>query len=154
MKLPFEKLVHALRNFPKGAFQPDTFLPLAYNIKVPTACLPWFWCCSLDSVLECVFLNCHIVLRIACHSYEILCIAIHAFFIDHNVILDLLQDQLCVVHMSTINILLFPGVQVIGGVKRRIWRHEKPNTWGLKWRLNTLGCWNGHPHQRLTRSKG
>ncbi len=46
--------------------------------------------------------------------------AIHAFFIDHNVIVDLLQDQLCVVHMSTINILLFPGVQVIGGAKRRI----------------------------------
>ncbi|CAM6030308.1 unnamed protein product [Sphagnum balticum] len=34
VKLPFEKLVHALRNFPEGALQPDTLLPLAYNIKV------------------------------------------------------------------------------------------------------------------------
>jgi hypothetical protein len=34
VKLPFEKLVHALRNFPEDALQPDVLLPLAYNIKV------------------------------------------------------------------------------------------------------------------------
>jgi hypothetical protein len=39
-EVPFEKLVNAMRNFLEGAFQPDTFLPLPYNIKVPTACLP------------------------------------------------------------------------------------------------------------------
>lgn len=34
IKLPFEKLVHALRNFPEEALLPDVLLPLAYNIKV------------------------------------------------------------------------------------------------------------------------
>jgi len=34
VKLPFEKLVHALRNFPEDALNPDTLLPLAYSIKV------------------------------------------------------------------------------------------------------------------------
>ncbi|KAG0577570.1 hypothetical protein M758_5G157900 [Ceratodon purpureus] len=34
VKLPFEKLVHALRNFPEEALQPDVLLPLAYNVKV------------------------------------------------------------------------------------------------------------------------
>ncbi|KAL5993633.1 hypothetical protein ACLOJK_040885 [Asimina triloba] len=34
VKLPFEKLVHALRNFPEDAMNPDTLLPLAYSIKV------------------------------------------------------------------------------------------------------------------------
>ncbi|XP_050103248.1 uncharacterized protein LOC126583000 isoform X1 [Malus sylvestris] len=33
-KLPFEKLIHALRNFPDDAMNPDTLLPLAYSIKV------------------------------------------------------------------------------------------------------------------------
>ncbi|KAL5974435.1 hypothetical protein ACLOJK_031100 [Asimina triloba] len=33
VKLPFEKLVHALRNFPEDAMNPDTLLPLAYSIK-------------------------------------------------------------------------------------------------------------------------
>jgi hypothetical protein len=42
VKLPFEKLVHALHNFPEGALQLDTFLSLAYNIKVPTTYLPQF----------------------------------------------------------------------------------------------------------------
>jgi hypothetical protein len=34
VKLPFEKLVHALRNFPEGAMDPDTVLPMANSIKV------------------------------------------------------------------------------------------------------------------------
>ncbi|KAI4320341.1 hypothetical protein MLD38_033836 [Melastoma candidum] len=34
IKLPFEKLVHALRNFPEDALDPDTLLPMAYSIKV------------------------------------------------------------------------------------------------------------------------
>ena len=34
VKLPFEKLVHALRNFPEDAMVPDTLLPLAFSIKV------------------------------------------------------------------------------------------------------------------------
>ncbi|XP_068302707.1 uncharacterized protein [Pyrus communis] len=34
IKLPFEKLIHALRNFPDNAMNPDTLLPLAYSIKV------------------------------------------------------------------------------------------------------------------------
>ncbi|BBM98327.1 hypothetical protein Mp_1g12630 [Marchantia polymorpha subsp. ruderalis] len=34
VKLPFEKLVHALRNFPEDSLQPDTLLPMAYSIKV------------------------------------------------------------------------------------------------------------------------
>lgn len=34
VKLPFEKLIHALRNFPKDAMDPDTLLPMAYSIKV------------------------------------------------------------------------------------------------------------------------
>ncbi|CAN6448707.1 unnamed protein product [Victoria cruziana] len=34
VKLPFEKLVHALRNFPEDALDPDTLLPMAYSIKV------------------------------------------------------------------------------------------------------------------------
>ncbi|KAG2710747.1 hypothetical protein I3843_04G041900 [Carya illinoinensis] len=33
-KLPFEKLIHALRNFPEDAMDPDTLLPLAYSMKV------------------------------------------------------------------------------------------------------------------------
>ncbi|RVX06345.1 Ecotropic viral integration site 5 protein-like [Vitis vinifera] len=33
-KLPFEKLIHALRNFPEDAMNPDTLLPMAYSIKV------------------------------------------------------------------------------------------------------------------------
>eukprot|EP00262_Sarcandra_glabra_P019537 TRINITY_DN7389_c0_g1_i2.p1 TRINITY_DN7389_c0_g1~~TRINITY_DN7389_c0_g1_i2.p1 ORF type:complete len:372 (-),score=56.22 TRINITY_DN7389_c0_g1_i2:91-1206(-) len=34
VRLPFEKLVHALRNFPEDAMNPDTLLPVAYSIKV------------------------------------------------------------------------------------------------------------------------
>lgn len=34
VKLPFEKLIHALKNFPEDAMNPDTLLPLAYSIKV------------------------------------------------------------------------------------------------------------------------
>ncbi|KAL1829184.1 hypothetical protein ACET3Z_007596 [Daucus carota] len=34
VKLPFEKLIHALRNFPDDAMNPDTLLPMAYSIKV------------------------------------------------------------------------------------------------------------------------
>uniref|UniRef100_A0A6N2LFS0 Rab-GAP TBC domain-containing protein n=1 Tax=Salix viminalis TaxID=40686 RepID=A0A6N2LFS0_SALVM len=34
VKLPFEKLIHALRNFPEDAMDPDTLLPMAYVIKV------------------------------------------------------------------------------------------------------------------------
>ncbi|KAK7273219.1 hypothetical protein RIF29_14268 [Crotalaria pallida] len=33
-KLPFEKLLHALKNFPEDAMNPDTILPLAYSIKI------------------------------------------------------------------------------------------------------------------------
>jgi hypothetical protein len=126
LKLPFEKLVHALCNFLEGALQPNTIMSLTYNIKVPTTYYPLFWCCSLVFVLECVFLNCHIVLRVACHSYEIVCMTRHALFIDPNVIVDLWQDQLHVVHMSTIDTLFFLGAQVIGGAKPKIWTHEKP----------------------------
>ncbi|CAO2825468.1 unnamed protein product [Amaranthus hypochondriacus] len=32
--LPFEKLIHALRNFPEEVMDPDTLLPLAYTIKI------------------------------------------------------------------------------------------------------------------------
>ncbi|XP_068636937.1 uncharacterized protein [Aristolochia californica] len=34
VKLPFEKLIHALRNFPEDAMNPDTLLPMAYSIRV------------------------------------------------------------------------------------------------------------------------
>ncbi|XP_074570149.1 uncharacterized protein LOC141826750 [Curcuma longa] len=34
IKLPFEKLLHALKNFPDEAMNPDTLLPLAFSIKV------------------------------------------------------------------------------------------------------------------------
>lgn len=34
IKLPFEKLIHALRNFPEEAMDPDVLLPLAYSFKV------------------------------------------------------------------------------------------------------------------------
>ncbi|XP_038970642.1 EVI5-like protein isoform X1 [Phoenix dactylifera] len=34
IKLPFEKLIHALRNFPEDAMNPDTLLPLAFSVKV------------------------------------------------------------------------------------------------------------------------
>ncbi|XP_021887995.1 EVI5-like protein isoform X2 [Carica papaya] len=34
IKLPFEKLIHALRNFPAEAMDPDVLLPMAYSIKV------------------------------------------------------------------------------------------------------------------------
>ncbi|EFJ27331.1 hypothetical protein SELMODRAFT_231859 [Selaginella moellendorffii] len=34
VKLPFEKLVHALRNFPEDVLQPNLLLPMAYSIKV------------------------------------------------------------------------------------------------------------------------
>ncbi|GAV60061.1 RabGAP-TBC domain-containing protein [Cephalotus follicularis] len=34
VKIPFEKLIHALRNFPEDAMDPDTLLPVAYSIKV------------------------------------------------------------------------------------------------------------------------
>lgn len=34
IKLPFEKLIHALRNFPEEVMDPDTLLPLAYSIKI------------------------------------------------------------------------------------------------------------------------
>ncbi|KAI4306611.1 hypothetical protein L6164_029872 [Bauhinia variegata] len=34
LKLPFEKLVCALRNFPEDALEPDTLLPLAYSFKI------------------------------------------------------------------------------------------------------------------------
>ncbi|KAL0291818.1 UNVERIFIED_CONTAM: EVI5-like protein [Sesamum calycinum] len=34
VKLPFEKLIHALRNFPEDAMNPDMLLPMAYSIKV------------------------------------------------------------------------------------------------------------------------
>ncbi|KAJ1268401.1 hypothetical protein BS78_07G132000 [Paspalum vaginatum] len=34
VKLPFEKLLHALRNFPEEATDPDVLLPLAFSFKV------------------------------------------------------------------------------------------------------------------------
>ncbi|KAL9231355.1 hypothetical protein vseg_006592 [Gypsophila vaccaria] len=34
VKLPFEKLIHALRYFPEEVMDPDTLLPLAYTIKI------------------------------------------------------------------------------------------------------------------------
>lgn len=34
IRLPFEKLIHALRNFPEDAMNPDILLPMAYSIKV------------------------------------------------------------------------------------------------------------------------
>ncbi|EPS68018.1 hypothetical protein M569_06749, partial [Genlisea aurea] len=34
VKLPFERLMHALRNFPEDAMNPDVLLPLAFSIKV------------------------------------------------------------------------------------------------------------------------
>ncbi|XP_049400965.1 uncharacterized protein LOC125864877 isoform X2 [Solanum stenotomum] len=34
VKLPFEKLIHALRNFPEDAMNPDILLPMAFSIKV------------------------------------------------------------------------------------------------------------------------
>ncbi|KAJ8751881.1 hypothetical protein K2173_026085 [Erythroxylum novogranatense] len=34
VKLPFEKLIHALRNFPEDAMDPDRLLPMAYSFKV------------------------------------------------------------------------------------------------------------------------
>ncbi|XP_021749540.1 EVI5-like protein [Chenopodium quinoa] len=33
-KLPFESLIHALKNFPEEVMDPDTLLPLAYSIKI------------------------------------------------------------------------------------------------------------------------
>jgi hypothetical protein len=38
LKMPFEKLVHALRNFPDELLDPDTLLPIAYSIKVRRPC--------------------------------------------------------------------------------------------------------------------
>ncbi|KAJ6926672.1 hypothetical protein NC651_010935 [Populus alba x Populus x berolinensis] len=44
VKLPFEKLIHALRNFPEDAMDPDTLLPMAYSIKgEPYALCPGDW---------------------------------------------------------------------------------------------------------------
>jgi hypothetical protein len=34
VKMPFEKLLHALRNFPEEATDPDVLLPLAISFKV------------------------------------------------------------------------------------------------------------------------
>ncbi|KAF3329713.1 Ecotropic viral integration site 5 [Carex littledalei] len=34
VKLPFEKLLHSLRNFPEEATDPDTLLPIAFSFKV------------------------------------------------------------------------------------------------------------------------
>ncbi|KAL0375869.1 UNVERIFIED_CONTAM: EVI5-like protein [Sesamum calycinum] len=34
IKLPFEKLIYALRNFPADAMNPDMLLPMAYSLKV------------------------------------------------------------------------------------------------------------------------
>ncbi|KAF8378505.1 hypothetical protein HHK36_029847 [Tetracentron sinense] len=42
IKLPFEKLIHALRNFPEDAMNPNTLLPMAYSIKVMKI-LPLIW---------------------------------------------------------------------------------------------------------------
>lgn len=42
IKLPFEKLIHALRNFPEDAMNPDILLPMAYSFKVLSLS-----CCSL-----------------------------------------------------------------------------------------------------------
>jgi hypothetical protein len=34
VKLPFEKLLHAFRNFPEEATDPDVLLPIAFTFKV------------------------------------------------------------------------------------------------------------------------
>ena len=34
VKLPFEELLHSLRNFPEEATDPDKLLPLAFSFKV------------------------------------------------------------------------------------------------------------------------
>jgi hypothetical protein len=94
------------------------------------------------------------VLRIACHSYETLCMAIHVFFIYHNVIVDLWQDQLCVVTWA---LSIFSCFQVSKWLEELSVEYEhmkNHNTWGLEWRWHTLGCSSGHPRQRLTGSKG
>jgi hypothetical protein len=36
VKLPFEELLHSLRNFPEEATDPNTLLPLAFSFKVMT----------------------------------------------------------------------------------------------------------------------
>ncbi|KAG6543998.1 hypothetical protein Mapa_014622 [Marchantia paleacea] len=68
VKLPFEKLVHALRNFPEDSLQPDTLLPMAYSIKVS----------SLDSIVM------HVIPLSGNDSFDLLprigCSAV----VDHN----------------------------------------------------------------------
>ncbi|GAB4827452.1 hypothetical protein Ancab_034336 [Ancistrocladus abbreviatus] len=41
VKLPFEKLIHGLRNFPDEVMDPDTLLPMAYSIKISKRLEEW-----------------------------------------------------------------------------------------------------------------
>lgn len=50
IKLPFEKLIHALRNFPEDAMNPDTLLPMAYSVKVCPLILQYL--CQVANVLH------------------------------------------------------------------------------------------------------
>jgi len=118
VKLPFEKLVQALRNFPEGALQPDTLLPLAYNIKVPMAChslffiylplpnfcslIPVFICCSLAS-------ECSII-----HVRQYTCQSCH--FADQQDYIVALARSL----VDTPRTVWFSGVQEAGGATARI----------------------------------
>ena len=80
VKLPFEKLVHALRNFPEGAMDPDTVLPMANSIKVLSFSLCG-WCVfkqkqKFEFYLNSTFYH-HITLIIyhGCSGY------LHPFFV-------------------------------------------------------------------------
>lgn len=71
VKLPFEKLIHALRNFPEDAMDPDTLLPMAYSIKV--------------------FLSCTVLIALCnCNLYSVVCY-FYLFLLKHgSLCIDLL----------------------------------------------------------------
>jgi len=78
-------------------------------------------------ILECAFRNCHIALRIACHSYETICMAIymciHYRWKCHCGYLT--KSIACSTH-EHYQYSLVSKCPSIGGAKPRIRTHEEP----------------------------
>jgi hypothetical protein len=104
VKLPFEKLVHALRNFPDDALQPDVLLPLAYNIKV--------------DFLTRLSVHVFILAKVDSYIYSL-------WFVRSFVILMYLTRSLDWILLIR---SLFAGFQEAGGSPSRVWVHEKTSS--------------------------
>lgn len=66
VKLPFEKLLHSLRNFPEEATDPDVLLPLAFSFKV----IHFLLCKTCVYMSACFWINVLLHVSYSCVSFN------------------------------------------------------------------------------------